>query len=295
MSMRTVSCVFRLTSFAALGLAVAVAYGTSTATAAPPSAAAGPPSGLKGVPGERSPHAAFSDCSVGHVLGMAHAFNQAATLRAKVAAGRAQDPSVKQFAERSLDDHQKLEQELSRWESDVGAQPVETDISRALLRNARVELKGLEDAQNFDREYVADEIVASIKAAGFLHILVHAIHEGGAGDEQGQPTGGAPVPQPAEMGQPTQPGPISFPQPGQVSIPQPEGIQLPQPGTPGAPGATEGQSESKLGEVTKLFEDAKHAIGSELKDALRLEGQLVGTCGESPGQTPATKKAPPLH
>jgi predicted outer membrane protein len=312
--MRIMSHVFRITSFAALGLAGVVAYGTSTATAASPSATKGPPSGLKGVPSERSPHAAFSDCSVAHVLGLAHAFDQDAIERAKVAEERAQDPSVKQYAERSLDDHQKLEQELSRFERDIGAQPVETDISRALHRNARVELKGLEDAQNFDREYVADEIAASLKAAGFLHLLLRAIHQGSRGEEQGQPT--QPVemgqPTPGQFGQPPQPGEVSIPQPGLPSLPQPgtfgtTGMQLPGPygdqGFPGTPGfgnpsgagASEHQPEPKLGEVTKLFDDAKHTIHSELEDALRLDGQLVGTCGESAGEEPAMKKAPPLH
>jgi predicted outer membrane protein len=336
--MRIMSHVFRLTSFAALGLAGVVGYGTSTATAASPSATAGPPSGLKGVPSERAPHAAgersrhaaFSDCPVANILGLAHAFDQAAIERAKMADERAQDPSVKQYAERSLDDHQKLEQELSRWEGDIGVQPVETDISRALNRNARVELKGLEDAQNFDREYVADEIGASIKAAGFLHLLLRAIHEGSGGAEKGQPT------QPVEMGQPTQPGQVSIPQPGLPSLPQPgtfgttgpqlpgqfgnqgfpgmpnfgdvgQGFPSPTPGgtpqepvtgpqAPSGAGPTEGQPEPKLGEVTKLFDDAKHMIHSELEEALRLEGKLVGTCGESSsGEEPAMKKAPPLH
>jgi predicted outer membrane protein len=242
--MRIMSRIIRLTSFGALGLASLVAYGASPAPAAQPAGRAMPPSGLKATPHEVSPHAAFSDCSVGNVLGMAEALTHAAIERAKMAEDRAQDPAVKQFAERVLDDHQKLDQELSKFESDVGAQPVETDVSSAIERGARRELKGLEEAKNFDREYIADEIAAHIKAAGFLHVLLHAIHEagggeeGGGGEEQGQPTGGAPVPQPGQMGQPTLPGPVSFPQPGQISIPQPGGMpQLPQPGTFGAPGA----------------------------------------------------------
>jgi predicted outer membrane protein len=318
-----------------------------------------PPSGLKGAPHEVSPHAAFSDCSVGNVLGMAEALTHAAIGRAKMAADRAQDPAVKEFAERVLDDHQKLDQELSQFESDVGAQPVETDVSSAIERGARRELKGLEEAKNFDREYIADEIAAHLKAAGFLHVLLHAIHEagggeeGGGGEEQGQPTGGAPVPQPGQFGQPTLPGPVTFPQPGQISIPQPGGMgQFPQPGTfgapgtplpgqlggpgfpgtanlgnpgtpgivgpdypssttgqlpqepvtgeqgpsePGEPGETEGQPEPKMGDVAKLFDDAKHTIASELTDALRLESKMVGVCGEESGEAPATKKAPPRH
>jgi predicted outer membrane protein len=331
--MRIMSRIIRVTSFGALGLAGLVAYGASPAPAASPARSAMPPSGLKGAPHEVSPHAAFSDCSVGNVLGMAHALTQAAIQRAKIAEGRAQDPAVKQFAEHVLDDHQKLEQELSKFESDIGAQPVETDVSSAIERGARRELKGLDEAQNFDREYIADEIGAHIKAAGFLHVLLHAIHEagegeeGGGGEEQGQPTGGVPLPQPGTMGQPTFPGPVSFPQPGQVSIPQPGGMgQLPQLGTLGAPGTQlpgqfggqgfpgtktgqtpeqpvtgaqgpseqgappEGQPEPRMGDAAKLFDDAKHTIASELTDALQLESKLVGVCGEESGEAPATKK-----
>jgi predicted outer membrane protein len=347
--MRIMSRIIRISSFGALGLASLVAYGASPAPAASPAGNAMPPSGLKEAPHEVSPHAAFSDCSVGNVLGMAEALTHAAIERAKMAEERAQDPAVKEFAERVLDDHRKLDQELSKFESDVGAQPVETDVSSAIERGARRELKGLDEAKNFDREYIADEIAAHIKTAGFLHVLLHAIHEAGGGEEegggqeQGQPTGGAPVPQPGQLGQPTFPGPVTLPQPGQVSIPQPGGMgqfpqpggmgQFPQPGTfgapgtqlpgqfggqgfpgtttgqlpeqpvtgaqgpsePGEPGATEGQPEPEMGDVARLFDDAKHTIASELTDALQLESKLVGVCGEESTEAPATKKAPTRH
>jgi predicted outer membrane protein len=346
--MRILSRIIRFTSFGALGLAGLVAYGASPAPGASPAAI--PPSGLKGAPHEVSPHkvsrhAAMSDCSVGAVLGMAHALTRAAIERAKMADSKAQDPAVKQFAEGVLDHHQKLDQELSQYESDVGAQPIETDVSSAIERGARNELQGLGEAQNFDRQYIADEIAAHVKAAGFLHLILHAIHEGaggaegGGGEQTGQPTGGAPLPQPGQMGLPTPtlPGPVSLPQPGQISIPQPGGMgQFPQPGTfgttgpqlpgqfggivgpdfpssgagqvpqapvtgaqgpseQGATGATEGQPEPKLGDAAKLFEDAKHAIATELTDALQLESQIVGICGEAPAAKPAAKKAPAVH
>jgi predicted outer membrane protein len=247
--MRNPSRVIRLTSFAALGLAGLVAYGSSNATAASPAAAASPPSGLKGVPSEPKPlAAALSECSVGGVLGVAHAFIHSWIEASKLAVDRAQNPEVKEYAQRTLEDSQRLDQDLSQWESHVGAQPVETEISKEVSRGAHAVRERLERSQDFDREYVAHEIMGGMKAVGFLHLVMAAVHEGtGSGEEQGQ---------------------------------------------------TQGSSGAKLNEGARLVEDAKRTVGSRLKEAFRLEKELVGACGEPSGESgaqPEPAKTPARH
>ena len=115
-----------------------------------------------GAQSKATPNATVSKAEQEMMEDLAHA-NIAEIQTGKLALSRSNNPSVRQFAQRMIDDHTTMTQDLQKLAQAKGIQlPTETDVQHKALAGA---LKGLSalSGNAFDRQYIAQVGVADHK------------------------------------------------------------------------------------------------------------------------------------
>jgi predicted outer membrane protein len=115
----------------------------------------------------------ITDCSTGQIVAIAQALNTAEIDDANLAIGLTSNPDVRSLANRILTDHTNVDRLLSAWLDASRAVPVASDISNEISRSAANELATLRRSSEFDRDFVAHEVVEHVTALGFFeHVLL---------------------------------------------------------------------------------------------------------------------------
>jgi predicted outer membrane protein len=253
---------------------------------------------------------ALSQCSVGRILGIAHALIRADIDRAQFALTRTQDSLVKEYAKRTLKQDKKIDEQLTSFETEAGVKALDGDLSNMIRRSARDDLRELQAAGNFDREYLGTEIASAIKAVGFVHLVREIAH--GAGGQTAPGTEGTPGEQAPATGQ-GMTGPIGLMggaqgAQGAQGFASPTGYAVPAQfayPTAGAPGAIGGQAanqaaptgaqdEKEAAREQKLEGIVHHAaktVKANMEQAIQIQTRLVGACGVPAGTCEETDTA----
>jgi predicted outer membrane protein len=82
-------------------------------------------------------------CSRGQTLAILHAMNSAEIDKLQYVSGVSQNPDVRDYAKRMLDDEKQLGERFSSWIEKSGTQPVDNDIAREITGGAKRELDDL--------------------------------------------------------------------------------------------------------------------------------------------------------
>ena len=101
----------------------------------------------------------FADHSIAAV---GSASNQAEIRTGQLALERAEDPQVRAYAQRMIEEHTRLEQQLQALIASKGVAPVDNALSLQMRRNLPVELDSLDDhsGRDFDVAYIVGQIHA---------------------------------------------------------------------------------------------------------------------------------------
>jgi predicted outer membrane protein len=215
--------------------------------------------GGQGSPKESS-GSGVSECSPAQVAGILNALNKSAIDSAKLALSKSQNDEVREFAEKAIDAHTKLEKKLTDSLDAAGITPIDSDIAYELTTGAKREMDALRSSDQFDRDYAAHEVLAHAKAIGLIDALATG-HESGAAGKAGEP---------GNTGSMGTPGPNAAP--GSTATP---------------PGATATPSETPKtpDALPSIIAKAREMIRHHAKEAFELESEVVGACGTPPQPT----------
>jgi putative membrane protein len=138
--------------------------------------------------GHRSQHGGageVSECSPAQMAGVLEAINKSAIETAKLALSKSQNNEVREFAQKAIDSHTKLEKQLKDSLDEAGITPAESDIATRLEAESEQVLDALASSRQFDRDYAAHEVLAHAKDFGLLHAMAGR-HGRDAGENEGE-------------------------------------------------------------------------------------------------------------
>jgi putative membrane protein len=122
---------------------------------------------------EESSEGRVSECSPAQVAGILHVINQSSIATARLALSKSQNDDVREFAQKTIDSHTKLEKRLTDALEADGITPANSDIATRLATEHEQVLEKLGASTQFDRDYAAHEVLAHASASGLFHAITH--------------------------------------------------------------------------------------------------------------------------
>lgn len=130
---------------------------TATAAVSPPAAEQGAPP-----PGTGSQAPAAGEMSDANIAAVASASNQGEINSSRVALQKGENAQVKQFAQRMVDDHTRMEEEMSQLLQSKGVTPQDNAQSTQMKQTAQTAIQQMEGmtGRQLDSAYVAFQVQA---------------------------------------------------------------------------------------------------------------------------------------